>query len=180
EPAPEPLTAPLPRRATVEPPPNEFPRIPEPPQFIEPIFDDIPMSAPSAEHDALSVPASQLPSGLDDEDDLLIFSQARSAWFKGPAAIEDTEEAWSFPADEGWRAAEAASNNQEQASETTTGAGLPRRVPQANLVPGSAILSDAPPAPINRDASALAARTAGYFRGWGRARRETVGAGLGS
>ena len=47
-----------------------------------------------------------------------------------------------------------------------TSVGLPRRVPQANLVPGSPL----PPAPeralrIVRDPAAIAAHTTGYFRG---------------
>ncbi|MGH8878034.1 MAG: hypothetical protein ACRD0P_11925, partial [Stackebrandtia sp.] len=173
----EPVTAPLHPRAERE--TEGFPLMPEPPQFIEPAAPA--PAATGAEPDLLSAPVSELPTALDeaDDDDLLIFSQARSAWFKGPAAIEDSEEAWNFEADEGWRAAEAANDNLKQATETTP-SGLPRRVPQANLVPGSAILSDAKPVPINRDATALASRTAGFFRGWSRARRETVGAGTGS
>ena len=148
-----------------------FPRMPEPPEFLEPVTTDLRANGTSAEPDLLS---ADLPPELDEaDDDLLIFSQARSAWFKGPSAIDDGEE-WNTPVDEGWRAAAAASD--VDANETT-GSGLPRRVPQANLVPGSAIFSDSPSEPIKRDASALARHTAGYFRGWGRARRETVGAG---
>src|SRR5262249_34332028 len=41
---------------------------------------------------------------------------------------------WSSPADEGWRAAQAVAT--PAAAENTT-AGLPKRVPRANLVPGS-------------------------------------------
>lgn len=190
EPHDEPVTAPLKPRAERPPVDEGFPLMPEPPKYVEPATAASPTTKPRAkapsappvpETDLLSAPVSELPTGFDeaDDDDLLIFSQARSAWFKGPAAIEDSEEAWNFPADEGWRAAEAASDNRRNAGETTP-SGLPRRVPQANLVPGSAILSDAAPAPINRDATALASRTAGFFRGWSRARRETVGAGTGS
>jgi len=40
---------------------------------------------------------------------------------------------WSSPADDGWRAAEAA---ESPSAAGLTPAGLPRRVPQANLVPG--------------------------------------------
>ncbi|ADD40451.1 hypothetical protein [Stackebrandtia nassauensis] len=177
----EPVTAPLhPRAERARAEAEGFPLMPEPPKYVEPPTGTHPTTSVEPKTDALSVPVSELPTGFDeaDDDDLLIFSQARSAWFKGPAAIEDSEEAWNFPADEGWRAAEAASDNRRNAE--TTPSGLPRRVPQANLVPGSAILSDAPAAPISRDATALASRTAGFFRGWSRARRETVGAGTGS
>jgi hypothetical protein len=183
----EPLTVPLPMRpGTSEPAgqprgedslPGGFPRMPEPPEFVEPLTSDFRPLNLSNGPDLLSAPASDLPPELDEaDDDLLIFSQARSAWFTGPAAIEDDEDAWSGPVDEGWRAAAAVATSEAPDSETTI-SGLPRRVPQANLVPGSAIFSDAPPTPIKRDASALARHTAGYFRGWGRARRETVGAG---
>ncbi len=50
---------------------------------------------------------------------------------------------WSSPADAGWQAAQAAS---APASGGVTASGLPRRVPKANLVPGSAA-SAAGPAP---------------------------------
>jgi hypothetical protein len=48
-----------------------------------------------------------------------------------------------------------------------TGAGLPRRVPKANLVPGSV---QSPPRQLRivRDAESIAAHTTGYFRGWRR------------
>jgi signal transduction histidine kinase len=51
---------------------------------------------------------------------------------------------WSTPADQGWAAAEAA---KKPAEGGTTEAGLPRRVPKANLVPGSASTAPAPAAP---------------------------------
>ncbi|HEU4421400.1 MAG TPA: transposase, partial [Pilimelia sp.] len=43
----------------------------------------------------------------------------------------------------------------------------PRRVPQANLVPGSPLREDRP-LRIVRDAASIAAHTTGYFRGWRR------------
>ncbi|PSL53987.1 signal transduction histidine kinase [Saccharothrix carnea] len=51
-----------------------------------------------------------------------------------PAALA-AESVWESPADEGWQAAQALLN---KAPETTTQAGLPKRVPKAQLVPGSA------------------------------------------
>ena len=48
-----------------------------------------------------------------------------------PAGVQGS---WTSPSDEGWRAAEAVA---EPAAGETTQAGLPRRVPRANLVPGS-------------------------------------------
>jgi hypothetical protein len=103
--------------------------------------------------------------GEDGDGDLLIFAQARSAWFTGNLEpVEDPELSWNNPADLGWQAAERAA--QPVLGDETT-AGLPRRVPQANLVPGSPL-----PAPtddrslrIVRDPAAMAAHTTGYFRG---------------
>ncbi|MFJ2031349.1 nitrate- and nitrite sensing domain-containing protein [Streptosporangium sp. NPDC087985] len=51
---------------------------------------------------------------------------------------------WSTPADQGWAAAEVAKKPVEGG---TTGAGLPKRVPKANLVPGAASAAPAAPAP---------------------------------
>jgi hypothetical protein len=45
-----------------------------------------------------------------------------------------SQAAWTSPADEGWRAAQVVAS---PAAGETTQAGLPRRVPRANLVPGS-------------------------------------------
>ncbi|RKT71047.1 signal transduction histidine kinase [Saccharothrix variisporea] len=52
-----------------------------------------------------------------------------------PAAAESAEAVWQSPADEGWQAAQALLS---KTPETTTQAGLPKRVPKAQLVPGSA------------------------------------------
>jgi hypothetical protein len=103
------------------------------------------------------------PVNEESDGDLLIFAQARSAWFTGQVEQEDTSIDWHNPADLGWQAAERAA---EPILGEETMAGLPRRVPQANLVPGSAL----PPADdrslrIVRDPAAMAAHTTGYFRG---------------
>jgi len=104
------------------------------------------------------------PVPADGSDgDLLIFAAARSAWFTGHT--ESTSDLdWTNPNDSGWRAAERAATP-EIAAETP--AGLPKRVPQANLVPGSP-LRDERPLRIVRDAASIAAHTTGYFRGWRR------------
>jgi hypothetical protein len=79
---------------------------------------------------------------------LPIFDSLESDWFRRsgktvstarpsqpgqpvPAAAQPT---WTSPADEGWRAAQAVA---APAAGDTTQAGLPKRVPRANLVPGS-------------------------------------------
>ncbi len=111
---------------------------------------------------ALDRPISPPPNDAGDGD-LLIFAQA-SAWFTGH--VEDTEPAelnWDNPADLGWRAAERATS--PILGEETT-AGLPRRVPQANLVPGSPLPpAEDQPLRIVRDPAAMAQHTTGYFRG---------------
>jgi hypothetical protein len=105
------------------------------------------------------------PVPVDDEpdDDLLIFAQARSAWFVDPQDGEEAAPSWSAAADQGWSAAERAAH---PSIDGETEVGLPRRVPKANLVPGSPM----PPVaddglPIVRDPAAMAAHTTGYFRG---------------
>ncbi|MFC7527959.1 transposase [Actinoplanes sp. GCM10030250] len=103
------------------------------------------------------------PVPADGSDgDLLIFAAARSAWFTGHEEPERPD--WANPNDSGWRAAEKAST---PAVAAETSAGLPKRVPQANLVPGSP-LRDERPLRIVRDAASIAAHTTGYFRGWRR------------
>jgi signal transduction histidine kinase len=84
---------------------------------------------------------------------LPIFDSLESDWFRrsgktvstarapGPQAGQGVqagqtaaEASWTSPADEGWRAAQALA---APSAGDTTQAGLPRRVPRANLVPGS-------------------------------------------
>lgn len=134
--------------------------------------------APARTEEAPSRKSWDSPSRLDDlppieeitggDDGLLIFGQTKSAWFKRPEGEQDHED-WSFAADEGWRTAAEATEAPKQAE--TTNSGLPRRKPQANLVPGSMLTSDKRfDEPIERDAEVLAQNTSGYFKGWGRAR----------
>jgi hypothetical protein len=103
------------------------------------------------------------PVSNEGDGDLLIFAATRSAWFTGHDE-QDTEIEWTSSADDGWRAA-------EQAAQPTVGAetraGLPKRVPQANLVPGSPMREERP-LRIVRDPASIAAHTTGYFRGWRR------------
>jgi hypothetical protein len=107
--------------------------------------------------------STQPPVPAEGDGDLLIFAAARSAWFTGHAEAP-TNMDWTSPLDTGWQAAEKAATP-EVAAETA--AGLPKRVPQANLVPGSP-LRDERPLRIVRDAASIAAHTTGYFRGWRR------------
>jgi hypothetical protein len=75
---------------------------------------------------------------------------------------EPAASSWSSPADEGWQAAAAAA---EPSSSGVTTAGLPKRVPRANLVPGTAGAEQpSAPAPA-RSASATRDRFASFQRG---------------
>jgi signal transduction histidine kinase len=80
----------------------------------------------------------------------------------GGAGLPEPEVTWAASAaDQGWEAAAAAS---APATGGTTTAGLPRRVPQANLVPGTATPESAAPAPA-RSAAATRERFASFQRG---------------
>jgi hypothetical protein len=102
------------------------------------------------------------PISDEGDGDLLIFAAAKSAWFVGHD--DEAELDWSSTADTGWQAAEQAAR---PAVGAETKAGLPKRVPQANLVPGSPLREERP-LRIVRDAASLAENTTGYFRGWRR------------
>jgi hypothetical protein len=104
------------------------------------------------------------PVADEGDGDLLIFAAARSAWFTAHDDDTVSDRDWSTSADNGWRAAEQAA---QPAIGAETTAGLPKRVPQANLVPGSPLREERP-LRIVRDAASIAAHTTGYFRGWRR------------
>jgi hypothetical protein len=79
-----------------------------------------------------------------------------------PPPAPEPEVTWAASAaDQGWEAAAAASS---PATGGTTTAGLPKRVPQANLVPGTASPDPVAPAPA-RSASATRDRFASFQRG---------------
>jgi signal transduction histidine kinase len=100
---------------------------------------------------------------------LPIFDSLESDWFRrsgkslSPSAAPAAGQAWNSPADEGYRAARIVAS--PEAGETTT-AGLPKRVPRANLVPGSVggaeETDDALPA---RSADTIRSRMASFQRG---------------
>src|SRR5690606_34585372 len=86
-----------------------------------------------------------LPPVQPEEEYLPIYSEVESLWFKTRSPEPDREQrgnvpappvSWTSPADQGWRAAEAAVIR--PVNDGVTAAGLPRRRPRANLVPGSA------------------------------------------
>src|SRR5215471_4876883 len=88
-------------------------------------------------------------------------ASASGSWAT-PSAAPTGDVAWrTSAADEGWEAAAAASS---PSTGGTTQAGLPRRVPQANLVPGTAPPESAAPIPA-RSAASTRDRFASFQRG---------------
>jgi signal transduction histidine kinase len=123
----------------------------------------------AAEPLSADVIVPEAPAGQDNR--LPIFESVESDWFRrsrqsATDATQDYPEiaaGWSSPADEGWHAAEAV---ESPASAGLTAAGLPRRVPQANLVPGSAGEADPGKVPsLVRSAAATRQRMASFQRG---------------
>jgi signal transduction histidine kinase len=108
---------------------------------------------------------------LGEENRLPIFESVESDWFRrgrhgadrpGRVGSGAVTAHWTSPADAGWEAAEVAS---APVSAGTTMAGLPKRVPKANLVPGGVSgTAPAPAAPV-RSASQTRERLASYQRG---------------
>ncbi len=120
---------------------------------------------------------------LADHERLPIFDAVESDWFgRGRQAIgrfDQSSRGWSSSADDGWRAAEVV---HAPISDGTTPSGLPKRVPQANLVPGTAAASaaDGPasgtsprPAP-GRSAAETRDRFASFQRGIRRGRAAAI------
>ena len=112
------------------------------------------------------VPAAVNPA---EERRLPIFEAVESSWFNGARRAPDSARTavnaggqWSSPADEGWRAAQTA---ESPAAGSPTEAGLPRRLPNANLVPGSVPGSQPAAAPPSRSAADTRNRLAGFQRG---------------
>jgi hypothetical protein len=104
-----------------------------------------------------------------EEHRLPIFESVESDWFRrgrsgasragqvaSTATASSSSGGWTSPADEGWRAAEAA---HVPTSGGVTLSGLPKRVPRANLVPGTVGVETAAPA-----ATAAPARSATQAR----------------
>ncbi|GAA4510116.1 MULTISPECIES: sensor histidine kinase [Nonomuraea] len=91
---------------------------------------------PGSEPSTGPLPAVGPGSSGSGDDYLPIYAAVESAWFERGGS------SWSSSkADEGWSAAQAAV---EPVRDGSTAAGLPKRVPRANLVPGSAETASAP------------------------------------
>ncbi len=130
-----------------------------------PVGNAVPLSqeTSSAESDVVVPPAE----GPTEARRLPIFEAVESNWFRGGRTVPGSSgvtaaagSRWASPADEGWHAAETV-DSPSSGGQTT--AGLPKRLPNANLVPG-AIPSVQPVAP-KRSAAATRDRLARLQRG---------------
>ncbi|HET7247985.1 MAG TPA: ATP-binding protein, partial [Streptosporangiaceae bacterium] len=119
------------------------------------------------------------PATVGEENRLPIFESVESDWFRRgrrgtdwTAAVPGTASeptvapvpasaGWSSPADAGWQAAEVA---QAPVTSGTTRAGLPKRVPKANLVPGG-VTMPAASVPTPRSAAQTRDRLSSYQQG---------------
>jgi hypothetical protein len=137
------------------------------PRFADGVPDG---GAASASAPVLAAPVGVIvPSAAPAEGNRLpIFESVESDWFRRSRRGVDAPEpgtpaeAWSSPADEGWSAAEVA---QAPVSDGLTAAGLPQRVPKANLVPGRAGQASAATQPVaSRSAAQTQARLASFQR----------------
>ena len=139
-------------------------------------------TAPAANGEGTVTPSSVIvppPATVGEENRLPIFESVESDWFRrgrhgtdwtatvsgtapGPAVAPVPASAgWSSPADAGWQAAEVA---QAPVTSGTTRAGLPKRVPKANLVPGGVSMS-MPSAPAPRSAAQTRDRLTSFQQG---------------
>jgi signal transduction histidine kinase len=132
----------------------------------------LPAAVGGSDGSSVTVPPSVGPS---QEPRLPIFDSLETDWFRrstspdpGSAAAApaapDGPGAWNSAADEGWKAARAAA---EPNTDEMTNVGLPKRVPRANLVPGSVGgAAEAPQdEPLARSADSVRSRMASFQRG---------------
>jgi signal transduction histidine kinase len=131
-------------------------------------------AGPSAK--SMAGPAVVIPPAEDaaERRRLPIFDSIESNWFRGSpnpsggsaGLIPAAANRWSSPGDEGWNAAQTVDSPSAGAP---TAAGLPRRLPNANLVPG-AIPSTPEPVMPARSPTAARDRLASFQRGVSEAR----------
>jgi histidine kinase/DNA gyrase B/HSP90-like ATPase len=138
------------------------------------IVPPAPVTMPSGQ---VIVPSADGPAG---HERLPIFDSVESHWFSRGRQIVGPNgqggDGWSSSADAGWRAAEVV---HAPSSDGTTSTGLPKRQPQANLVPGTAAASaasgtPAQPAP-GRSAEEARNRFASFQRGIQQGRAAAAG-----
>jgi hypothetical protein len=138
------------------------------------IVPPAPVTAPPGQ---VVVPSADSPAG---HERLPIFDSVESHWFSRGRQVIGTNgrggDGWSSSADAGWRAAEVV---HAPSSDGTTSTGLPKRQPQANLVPGTAAASAASGTPLpsgpGRSADETRDRFASFQRGIRRGRAAAAG-----
>jgi hypothetical protein len=121
----------------------------------------------STTHGPVIVPPAD---DLEGQSRLPIFEAVESDWFRrGRHALgrsdhdgEAVGNGWASPADEGWRAAEVV---HAPSSGGVTSAGLPKRVPRANLVPGAASVAESSTLAPARSPAATRDRFSSFQRG---------------
>jgi signal transduction histidine kinase len=183
-------------------PPGETPVVAAPPGEAQ-VAAELPGEAPTAEAPAVTAPAVTAPAAeapvgpqagaqqvvvpeplqRPREIRLPIFESVESDWFRArrrpppragvPLDSHRAATSWTSPGDEGWRAAETVL---APTVGGVTAAGLPRRTPKANLVPGSAGTGENRPARAADSAEAISSRLAGFQRGSRRARTTAASA----
>ena len=146
----------------------------ETPLAAAPVLAGPPATEPLPEPPSVVVPEPLLPP---PETRLPIFESVESDWFRarrrtprrGVAPVEPRRAGrpWTSPGDDGWRAAQAVL---APVTGGLTASGLPRRTPQANLVPGSAGTQDDRRSMPADTAEVMSRRLAGFQRGSRRAR----------
>src|SRR6266516_2994047 len=145
------------------------------------LAEEPPAGAPPAEVPLVVVPEA---AQSTPEARLPIFESVESDWFHArrqpplpvtPPAVTPHQPASArkSPSDDGWHAAETILT---PAVGGVTAAGLPRRIPRANLMPGSAGNQEDRPAGSAEPAEIMSSRLAGFQRGSRRARAAPPGA----
>jgi hypothetical protein len=153
----------------------------ETPVAAAPSAEEPPAAAPPAEVPLVVVPEA---AQSTPEARLPIFESVESDWFHArrqpplpvtPPAVTPRRTALARkpPSDDGWRAAETILT---PAIGGVTAAGLPRRIPRANPVPGSAGNQEDRSARPADPAEVVSSRLAGFQRGSRRARTAAPGA----
>jgi signal transduction histidine kinase len=139
------------------------------------------IETPAGQEKSLTEPAVVIPPPAEDSPErrgLPIFDSIESNWFRGghegaspsrnSAAVTNADaNRWSSPADAGWQAAETVDSPSAGAP---TAAGLPRRMPNANLVPGTIPSASTETVVPTRSPAAARDRLAGFQRGVSEAR----------
>jgi signal transduction histidine kinase len=147
-------------------PPAPFQRLVASPPPAQARSSAVGDSPPAVSADEPSAGEAGRAADAAEEGRLPIYDAVESDWFgnrrKLPSGSADAGRGWTSPADPGWGAAQAAV---APVSNGTTTAGLPVRVPRANLVPGTAGGAQPDKPPISRSASALRDRLSGFQHG---------------